>query len=220
MVQNRGYSLFDPNVCTMNKKSKLENAIETFRRAGGVLTMSEAVERGIHRRKLYALRDQGSLEIISRGLYRLADMPDFSLPDFIPIAKKVPHGVICLVSALAFHEITTQIPHFVYVALPSKAHRPSLFYPPMRVFWYSQQLLVTGVEEHLIDGCSIKVFNVEKTLVDCVKFRNKIGMDVVFEALKMYWESGSANLNLLFEYAKLFRVEKIIKPIMETITSG
>lgn len=147
-------------------------------------------------------------------------MPAPSLPDFIPVAKKIPHGVICLISALAFHEITTQIPHFVYVALPSQAHKPSISHPPMRYFWYSQKLLSTGVQQYSMDGCNIMIFDVEKTLIDCVKFRNKIGMDVVLEALKMYWLSRKANLEKLFEYAKLFRVEKILKPIMETIVSG
>lgn len=204
----------------MKKKSKLELAIAAFREAGGILTMSEAMKVGIHRRELYALRDRGDLEVISRGLYRLVDTPDLSLPDFVPVAKKIPHGVICLISALAFHEITTQIPHFVYVALPSQAHKPAIAYPPMRYFWYSQKLLKTGVQEHSIDGCTIMIFDIEKTLVDCVKFRNKIGMDVVLEALKMYWQSRKTNLDKLFEYAKLFRVEKILKPIMETIVSG
>ena len=108
----------------MSTKTKIEEAVEAFRKAGGILTMSEAIQLGIHRRQLYALRDCGQLEVISRGLYRLIEMPEPSLPDFIPIAKKVPQGVICLISALAFHEITTQIPHFVYVALPSDAHKP------------------------------------------------------------------------------------------------
>ena len=204
----------------MKKKSKLELAIASFRDAGGILTMSEAMAVGIHRRELYALRDRGDLETLSRGLYRLVDMPDPSLPDFIPVAKKIPHGVICLISALAFYEITTQIPHFVYVALPSQAHKPAISYPPMRYFWYSQKLISTGVQKHYIDGCVVMIFDVEKTLVDCVKFRNKIGMDVVLEALKMYWQSRKTNLEKLFEYAKLFRVEKILKPIMETIVSG
>ncbi len=182
--------------------------------------MSEAMSLGIHRRELYILRDKGELEVISRGLYRLREMPEPSLPDFIPVAKKIPNGVICLISALSFHEITTQIPHFVYVAIPSTAHKPAISYPPMRYFWYSKKLLASGIEEHRMDGCSIKIFDVEKTLIDCVKFRNKIGMDVVLEALKMYWHSKKTNLDKLFEYAKLFRVEKILKPIMEAIVSG
>lgn len=204
----------------MRKKSKVELALAVFREAGGILTMSEALSMGIHRRELYALRDRGDLEIISRGLYRLAAIPAPSLPDFIPVAKKIPSGVICLISALAFHEITTQIPHFVYVALPCKAHKPVISYPPMRYFWYTDKLLTTGVQEHTLDGCTFKIFDVEKTLIDCVKFRNKIGMDVVLEALKMYWQSRKTDLDKLFEYAKLFRVEKVLKPIMETIVSG
>lgn len=182
--------------------------------------MSEALKLGVHRRELYQLRDQGDLEVVSRGLYRLVDMPDPSLPDFIPVSKKIPNGVICLISALAYHQITTQIPHFVYVALPSQAHKPAITYPPMRFFWYSEKLLTTGLEEHHIDGCLVRIFNVEKTLVDCVKFRNKIGMDVVVEALKMYWKNGEANLDQLFQYAKIFRIEKVLRPIMETIVSG
>jgi predicted transcriptional regulator of viral defense system len=204
----------------MKKKPKLKAALTVFRKAGGVLRMSEALDGGIHRRELYALRDGGELEVVSRGLFRLVKMPDASLPDFIPIAKRIPNGVICLISALAFHEITTQIPHFVYVALPSSSHKPAIPYPPLRCFWYTEKLLSTGVEDHSIDGCTIKIFDLEKTLVDCVKFRNKIGMDIVLEALRMYWQSRKANLEKLFKYAKLFRVEKVLKPIMETIVSG
>jgi len=204
----------------VRKKSKEELAVELFRDAGGILTMSEALKMGIHRRELYALRDEGKLELLSRGLYRLTEMPEPSLPDFAIVAKKIPKGVICLISALAFHEITTQIPHFVYVAINKNTHKPKLEYPPTRYFWYSEKLLTMGVEEHILDGCKIKVFNIEKTLVDCVKFRNKIGMDIVLEALKMYWKREGANLEKLFEYAKLFHVDRILKPIMEAITSG
>ncbi len=204
----------------MKKPSKHEKAIKVFREAGGILRMSEAIQLGIHRRNLYKLRDTGKLEVISRGLYRLTEIPEPSLPDFIPVAKKIPEGVICLISALAFHEITTQIPHFLYVALPQKAHKPVISYPPMRYFWYNEKLLKTGVEEHQIDGCLVKIFDIEKTLIDCVKFRNKIGMDVVLEALKMYWRRRDTNINKLFDYAEIFRVAKVLKPIMETIVSG
>jgi predicted transcriptional regulator of viral defense system len=124
-------------------------------------------------------------------------MPEPSLPDFIPVAKKITNGVICLISALAVHEITTQIPHFVYVAIPSASHRPAISHPPMRYFWYNEKLLNTGVEERTIDGCKIRIFDVEKTLIDCVKFRNKIGLDILLEALKMYWYKGSADLDKL-----------------------
>lgn len=201
------------------KNKKLKMTLRSLRNAGGIVRMSEALRLGIHRRDLYKLRDAGELEMISRGLYKLKDAPEPSLPDFIPAAKKVPQGVICLISALAFHEITTQIPHFVYLAIPRSAYKPTISYPPMRYFWYSEKLLKTGVEVHRMNGFIFKTFDVEKTLIDCVKFRNKIGMDIVLEALKMYWRRGSTNINKLMAYAKLFRVEHILKPIMETIIS-
>ncbi|MBI5345776.1 MAG: type IV toxin-antitoxin system AbiEi family antitoxin domain-containing protein [Chlamydiae bacterium] len=204
----------------MSGDKKLRKTILIFRKAGGLLRMAEALALGIHRRDLYKLRDSDKLEVLSRGLYRLKDMPEPVLPDFIPVAKKIPGGVICLISALAFHEITTQIPHFVYVALPKNAYKPVITHPPMRYFWYSAKLLSTGVEEHLIDGGVIKIFDIEKTLVDCVKFRNKIGMDIVLEALKMYWRRKETNINKLFAYAKLFRVDRFLKPIMEVIVNG
>ncbi len=201
------------------KNKKAKNPLQSFRKAGGVLRMSEALRLGVHRRELYQLLDDGELEMLDRGLYRLREGPEPLFPDFIPAAKKVPQGVICLISALAFHEITTQIPHFVYLAIPRSAYQPTISHPPMRYFWYSEKLLSTGVERHLIDGLTFKIFDVEKTLVDCIKFRNKIGMDIVLEALKMYWRRGGTNINKLMKYAKLFRVEHILKPIMETITS-
>ena len=202
----------------MSKKN-LNKALQSLRKTGGVFRMSEALRLGIHRRDLYKLRDDGKLEMLSRGLYRLKEGPEPSLPDFIPAAKKVPQGVICLISALAFHRITTQIPHFVYLAIPRKAYKPTISYPPMRYFWYSEKLLITGVEKHQMDGFTFKIFDVEKTLIDCIKFRNKIGMDVVLEALKMYWRRGKPNINKLMAYAKLFRVENVLRPIMETIIS-
>lgn len=202
-----------------NKKKKTKKSLRSLRKAGSIFRMSEALCLGIHRRDLYRLRDEGELEMLSRGLYRFKEGPEPSHPDFIPAAKKVPQGVICIISALAFHGITTQIPHFVYLAIPRNAYKPTISYPPMRYFWYSEKLLQTGVEVHHMDGFTFKIFDVEKTLVDCVKFRNKIGMDIVLEALKMYWRRGKPNINKLMAYAKLFRVAHILRPIMETIIS-
>ncbi|MFZ4098782.1 MAG: type IV toxin-antitoxin system AbiEi family antitoxin domain-containing protein [Chlamydiia bacterium] len=182
--------------------------------------MSEALALGIHRRELYALRDRGDLEVLNRGLFRLTDMPAPFSPDFITVTKRIPKGIICLISALSFHELTTQIPHSIYVAMPAKGHRPSLSHPPMRHFWYGKTLLETGVVEHLIDGCTIRVFDIEKTLVDCVKFRNKIGQDVVLEALNMYWRRRGPRLDLLFRYAKLFRVDHVMRDILEPLVAG
>lgn len=200
----------------MKKKT---DPIEIFRKHQGILRTSEALRLGIHPAHLYKLRDEGVLESLGRGVFRLASMPDFSEPDLVLVAKRVPKAVICLISALAYYELTTQIPHFVYLALPRTARPPKVSYPPLRCFWYSEDAYKKGVETISVNGCHVRIYNVEKTLADCLKFRQKIGMDVVLEALKAYWKRGHANLDKLFEYAKICRVEKILHPIIETIVS-
>src|SRR5437762_583371 len=113
-------------------------AAAVFSRGGGVLRMAAAVKAGIHRRTLYAMRDAGIIEQLSRGLYRLTDGPPLGQPDLVTVALKVPHGVICLISALAYHELTTQIPHQVYVATPRNSEPPRLDYPPVRPFRFER----------------------------------------------------------------------------------
>lgn len=200
----------------MNAKQK---AIRLFKKNQGLLRTAEAIRLGIHSRTIYQLRDEGLLEQLAKGIYRLIEVPDFSEPDLVLVSKKIPHGVICLISALAYHEITTQIPHFVYVAIPTKARPSRLEYPPLRYFRYSEKVYSSGIETMLIGGFPVKIYNIEKTLADCVKFRNKIGMDVVIEALKMYWQRKGTQIDKLYEYAKINRIEKILQPIMETIVS-
>ena len=194
----------------------IEKAREIFKQNYGLLRTAEAIHLGIHPRTLYQMRDQGLLEQLAKGIYRLIEIPDFSEPDLVLVSKKIPHGIICLISALAYYEITTQIPHFVYIAIPSKSRQSNLDYPPIRYFRYSEKVYNSGIENLLI---GVKIFNIEKTLADCIKFRNKIGMDVVIEALKMYWQSKNTNIERLYDYAKLNRVEKILQPIIETIVS-
>ncbi|MDP1608126.1 MAG: type IV toxin-antitoxin system AbiEi family antitoxin domain-containing protein [Chlamydiales bacterium] len=205
-----------PTFLSMSAKQK---AIELFKENQGLLRTAEAIRLGIHPRTIYQLRDEGLLEQLAKGVYRLTEVPDFSEPDLVLVSKKIPRGIICLISALAYHEITTQIPHFVYVAIPTKARPSRLEYPPLRYFRYSEKVYRSGVETILIGGYPVKIYNIEKTLADCVKFRNKIGMDVVIEALKMYWQRKGAQIDKLYEYAKINRVEKILQPIMETIVS-
>ena len=200
-------------------ENKIKQAIKLFEKNHGILRTHEAIKYGIHPRTLYKMRDQGLLEELARGIYRLTTISDFSEPDLVLVSKKIPHGVICLISALAYYGITTQIPHFVYVAIPVKSRKPKLDYPPIRYFWYSDKVYRAGIEIIDIEGCSVKIFDIEKTLADCVKFRNKIGIDVVIEALKMYWYEKKTNIDKLYKYAKINRIEKILQPIMETIVS-
>jgi predicted transcriptional regulator of viral defense system len=192
-----------------------KNPEEIFRACGGQLRMSEAIERGISRYMLYMLRDKGVIEQVSRGVYRLADLPPISNPDLVTVGLRFPNAVICLVSALAYHEITTQIPHTVSVAVPRESRQPSLDYPPLSVHRFSEQAFRSGIEEHQIDGVPVKIYSLEKTLADCFKFRNKIGMDVVLEALKLYKSRKQFNLDDLLKYAKICRVEKVMYPYLE-----
>ncbi len=177
--------------------------------------MSEAVKRGITRYMLYSLRDKGIIEQVSRGIYRLVDLPPISNLDLVTVSLRFPKAVICLVSALAYHDITTQIPHVVSVAVSRGSRIPSLDHPPIQAHRFSNGAYKSGIEEHSIDGVPVKVYNPEKTLVDCFKFRNKIGMDVVLEALKLYKSRKKFNLDELLRYAKICRVEKVMRPYLE-----
>lgn len=192
-------------------------AQQIIRDRGGILRTAEAIKAGIHPRTIYQLRDAGILEQLSRGVYRLSDYGPVSNPDLVIVATRIPQAVICLVSALAFHEITTQIPHMVSIALPKGAESPRLDYPPISAHRFSSAAFIDGVDQHRIDGVKVKVYNTEKTLADCFKFRNKIGKDVVLEALKLYKTRRGLDLEKLLEYAKTCRVDKIMQPYLEAM---
>lgn len=133
------------------------------------------------------------------------------------MATRVPKGVICLISALSFHDITTQIPHKVYIALERKSESPRLEYPPLAIHRFTGKAFHEGIVKHLIDGLEIKVYNPEKTLADCFKFRNQIGMDVVLEALKLYRSKKKFNMKDIYYYARICRVENVMRPYLEAL---
>lgn len=201
----------------MVKISNRQKALDIFRQHNGQLRTSEALRQGIHPATLYALRDAGELDQIGRGLYRLADLLPLSNPDLVVVAWKIPQAVICLISALAFHELTLQIPHVVDIAVASHTERPILKQPPIRVYWYSGQALTEGVEIHSIDAVPVKVYGPEKTLADAFKYRHKIGLDVALEALKMYRRRPISHLDQLLHYARICRVENIMRPYLEAL---
>ena len=192
-------------------------AEELFRRHGGVLRTMQAVRLGVHPRTLYAMRDNGVLEQLARGLYRLADLPPLGTPDLVGVAKMVPSGVICLISALSFHELTTQIPHEVHVAIPRGSETPRLAHPPLRVFRFSGQALAEGIESHVVDGVGIKVYSAAKTVADCFKFRNKLGLDTALEGLKLYLGSDQVSVDELMRFAGVCRVTSVVRPYVEAL---
>jgi len=200
-----------------NSANAGERAMSIFHANGGMLNTEKAIKLGIHPRTLYALRDSARLDRMERGLYRVADAKPLGNPDFVTVALKVPRGVICLISALAFHEMTTQIPHAVYLAIAANDQAPVLRYPPLRLFWYSKAVYGSGVIETKMDGTNIHIYSAEKTLADCFKYRNKIGIDVCMEALTLYRRRGRMKLEQLEQYAKLCRVQRVMRPYMEAV---
>ncbi len=190
---------------------------DIFREHGGQLRMSKAIACGISRYMLYSLRDRGIIEAVTRGGYRLAELPPISNPDLVTVSLRFPKSVICLISALSYYGITTQIPHQVDVAIRQDSRLPSLKYPPIHAYRFSQTAYKAGIVEYEIDRVSINIYSPEKTLADFFKFRNKIGMDVVLEALKLYKSRMDFKLDELQEYACVCRVDKVMKPYLETI---
>lgn len=199
----------------MSEPATLERTKALFRERGGTLRTGEAMEAGVHPRTLYELRDSGELTQLARGVYRLAEMPPLSHPDLATVCKRVPQGVVCLISALAFHELTTQIPHVVHLALPRTARTPALDYPPLQVYRFSGEAYTSGIETYTTDGIEVRVYDAEKTLADCFKYRNKIGQDVAIEALRSYRSRRGARLQRVLEYARVCRVEQVIRPYLE-----
>jgi len=195
-----------------------EKAIETIREQGGIIRTHEALRRGIHRRTLYGLRDEGTLIATSRGLYQLAEMENFPTEiDLVNVAKLVPHGVICLISALSFHELTTQIPHEIWLAVERKARKPKVTYPPVRSIFFNGPCFHEGIEIHRIMEQEIRIYNASKTVIDCFRWRNAVGLDVALEAARSYLKRREASLSQLMEYAKLCKVEKLVTPYLEAM---
>jgi predicted transcriptional regulator of viral defense system len=193
-------------------------ALVLLQEQGQFIKTAQALKAGIHPRTLYQLRDNGSIKQVSRGVYRLADQAPLSNPDLFTVATRILQGVICLVSALAFHELTTQIPKSVAIALPKGAEFPLLDYPTVTLHRFSAASLKAGIEIHEVDGIPpIKVYSPEKTIADCCKFRNQLGIEVFLEALKLYGSRKQANLTQILEYAEVCRAGKVIKPYLEAL---
>ncbi|QNI02816.1 type IV toxin-antitoxin system AbiEi family antitoxin domain-containing protein [Halomonas sp. SH5A2] len=197
---------------TLSPRAQLQTL---FRQHGGQLRLSEALARGFSRYQFYQLRDEGLIEPVSRGLYRLVDLPPTENPDLVAAATRFPHAVLCLISALDWHSMTTQIPHQVHLAVERDARLPVLDYPPVAGYRFSGQAFSEGVEKVEVDGVTLQVYNPEKTLADCFKFRNRIRMDVVLEALELYRTRKTFLPGKLMKYANICRVAKVMAPYVE-----
>jgi len=186
-------------------------------RQHGIVRPRDIEAIGIPREYLLRLHRQGKLDRAGRGMYTLPDAAITERHSYAEVAKRVPEAVLCLLSALAFHEITTQNPASVWIALRQGARTPALNSPSLRVVRLSGPSLTEGVEDHRIEGVPIRVYSVAKTVADCFKFRNKIGLDVAIEALKDSLRQKKANINEIHRYAKICRVSNVIRPYLEAL---
>lgn len=195
--------------------STKQDRVLNFVKQQGMIRVRDALAQGIHPEYLRRLCDKGMLVKLSRGIYIPADQEISQHIGLAQVAKRVPQGVICLLSALQFHEIGTQSPFEIWIAISPREAKPRIVYPPVRVVRFSSQSLTEGVEEHQVEGVTIKVYNQAKTIADCFKYRNKTGLDVALEALKDCRQRKLCTTEQLWKYAKICRVSNVMKPYLE-----
>jgi predicted transcriptional regulator of viral defense system len=201
----------------MMKKTTYSAARQLFREHNGVLRTAQAVALGIPSATLYAMRETGIIVQESRGLYRLDEVELDQYPDLVQICQRVPKAVVCLISALDFHELTTQIPPRVTIALPRGARKPKIDYPPVQTVHMAPDAFEVGIDVHEINGLPVRVYSPEKTIADCIKFRRMVGIDVVQEALTRYIGSTPLRVDDLLRYARIDRVEKQLRRYLEVL---
>jgi predicted transcriptional regulator of viral defense system len=198
-------------------RTKKQSLIDFFKNNRGIVRFSDILKAGFHHDSLDVLVDEERVIKISRGLYMLKGSIGSSHPDLITASLQAPRGVICLLSALAFHEATNEIPQYVDLAIPMKTHANRIKYPPVRFYRFDHHAWEAGITEYKIEGHTIRVYCLAKTIADCFKFRNKIGADVARNALKTAINEKNIKPKEIMEYAKICRVDGIIKPILEAI---
>jgi len=186
-------------------------------RSQGLIRPRDLLPLGIPRVSLTRAVRRGQLERLGRGLYGLPGRAVSAHGTLAEVARRVPKGMICLLSALRFHGLTTQAPFEVWLAIDNKATAPRLDYPPLRIVRFSGAALAEGVEEHVVDGVTVRVTGVAKTVADCFKYRNKIGLDVALEALREAWREKRMTSDDLWRYARICRVANVIRPYLDSL---
>src|SRR5277367_5549369 len=195
------------------------NMVKTMRYVGkhGIVRPRDLEALGIPREYLLRLHRQGKLSRTGRGIYTLPDAAVTERHSYAEVSKRVPEAILCLLSALAFHEFTTQSPAAVWIALGKGARKPAILSPSLRVVRLTEPSLSEGVEKHTVEGVPVRVYSAAKTVADCFKFRNKIGLDIAIEALKDCLRQKKATINDIYRYAKICRVSNVIRPYMESL---
>ena len=208
-----------PVMCnSMQGMDTAANKLIDLVRNQGLIRPRDLAPLGIPRVSLTRAVRRGELERIGRGLYGLPGRPVSAHGSLAEVARRVPKGVVCLLSALRFHGLTTQAPFEVWLAIENKSIAPKLDYPPLRIVRFSGAALTEGVEEHAVDGVTVRMTGVAKTVADCFKYRNKIGLDVALEALREAWRGKRMTSDDLWHYAKVCRVANVMRPYMDSLT--
>ena len=192
--------------------------ILTLASAQGLIRPRDLIAQGLPRVALTRLVRQGLLTRVARGLYARPDRTVSEHGTLAEVARKHPQAIVCLLSALRVHDLTAQSPFEVWLAIPNKARAPKLEYPPLRIMRFSGAALTEGIEDHQVDGVTVRVTNVARTVADCFKFRNKIGLDVAMEALHEAWANKRISMDELWRYATLCRVANVMRPYMESLS--
>jgi predicted transcriptional regulator of viral defense system len=199
----------------MDKRKRITDKVLSIAKDRRMIRVRDLIEHGIHPEYLRRLCEKGLLIKMGRGIYIPADTEISQNIGLAQVAKRVPHGVVCLLSALQFHNLGTQSPFEVWIAVERKSARPHIDYPPLRIVRFSGIALTEGIEKHQIDGVEVKIFNKAKTIADCFKYRNKIGLDVAMEALKDCRQQRLCTNDQLWKYAKICRVANVMMPYLE-----
>jgi predicted transcriptional regulator of viral defense system len=208
----------------------MEKIIAYFKKHGGYALMKELKTASFQTRDIARLLKEGAIVKVKPGLYRLANIGEmvFPLPKIkgsgsmisqgiIDVCKAIPDGVICLVSALAFHDLTTFNPSEIYVAIPNAAKVPKIDFPPLRVFYFRERFYKPGIEHITAPNCTIKIYNKEKTICDMFRYRNKYGEDLALEGLRNYLSRKEANVNKLRRYAEICQVKTNMMPYLKAL---
>lgn len=198
------------------QKTPSDKVLDLARRSG-VLRARDLTAHHIPREYLTRLVKQGALQRHGRGFYSLPSAEITEHHSLVQVAARHPDAVICLLSALSFHGLTTQSPSMVWIALPKSSRTPKLEYPPLRVCRYSEEAFAAGVTTHHIEGRTVKVYSTAKTVADCFKFRNKIGLDIAIEALRDAWRQKKASIDQIEKYATICRVSRVMHPYLEAL---
>lgn len=183
----------------------------------GVLRASDLEARGIPRQYLHRLHRRGVLERVGRGLYSLPNGDATEHRTLVEAARRVPHGVVCLLSALRFHDLTTQAPFEIWLAIENSARRPQSETIPLRIVYMSGAAFEAGIETHLVEGVAIRIYSPAKSVADCFKFRNQLGLDVALEALRDYRRHKAFDVDALWRYAEICRVANVMRPYLEAM---